>query len=284
LSLCNSSRPRPRKRRRNITKLYKRDWRTTRNNCKNTSRRKCSSNYRPFSNNNSNNNNSSSRRSLTIKQNILQIIGELPQSVQLVAAAKTRTPREITEAIAAGVKIIGENYLQEAEEAYRSIGHQVEWHFIGHLQKNKVKKAVAIFDMIETVDSLEIASEIDKRCAQLGKTMPVLIEVNSGRESQKSGVFPEDTTFLIASISSLSHVRVMGLMTMGPPVDQPEESRRFFRETRQLFENIKKMALPNVEMKYLSMGMTDSYKIALEEGANIVRLGNKIFGVRAPEV
>lgn len=199
----------------------------------------------------------------------------------LVAAAKTREPREIMEAIAAGIKIIGENYIQEADEAYRITGNQVQWHFIGHLQKNKVKKAVAIFDMIETVDSLEIAVEIDKRCAQIKKTLPILVEINSGREPQKSGVYPENAEALITSISSLSNIRITGLMTMGPPVGQPEDSRPFFRETRQLFDRIKKLNLPGVEMKYLSMGMTDSYRIALEEGANIIRLGNKIFGERA---
>lgn len=198
----------------------------------------------------------------------------------LVAAAKTREPSEILEAIAAGIKIIGQNYLQEAEKAYQVIGNQVEWHFIGHLQKNKVKKTVAIFDVIETVDSREIAEEIDKRCAQSGKILPILIEINSGREPQKSGVYPENVKDLIISISHLPNIRVSGLMTMGPPVSRPEESRPYFHETRQLFDRIKKLALPNVEMKYLSMGMTDSYKIALEEGANVIRLGNKIFGDR----
>jgi pyridoxal phosphate enzyme (YggS family) len=199
-----------------------------------------------------------------------------------VAAAKAREPREILEAIAAGVRTIGENYIQEAESAYHIVGDRVEWHFIGHLQKNKVKKAVAIFDMIETVDSLEIAREINSRCAQIGKTMPVLIEINSGREPQKSGVFPENAVALIAGIAGLPHVRIMGLMTMGPPVSLPEESRPFFRETKDLFDRLKALALPGVEMIYLSMGMTDSYRIALEEGANIIRLGNKIFGERNP--
>ena len=197
-----------------------------------------------------------------------------------MAAAKAREPREIMEAAAAGIKIIGENYVQEAERAYREIGCKVEWHFIGHLQQNKVKKAVAIFDMIETVDSLEIASEIDKRCAQAGRIMPVLIEVNSGREERKSGVLPEDAAALITGISRLRNIRVEGLMTMGPPVSRPEDSRRCFRETKCLFESLKQLNLPRVEMKYLSMGMTDSYRIALEEGANIIRLGNKIFGER----
>jgi PLP dependent protein len=182
--------------------------------------------------------------------------------------------------VAAGIKIIGENYVQEAEKAYQVIGNKAEWHFIGHLQKNKVKKAVTIFDIIETVDSLEIALEIDKRCSQTGKIMPILIEINSGREAQKSGVFPEKAGPLITEISHLQNIQIAGLMTMGPPVSRPEESRPYFRETKRLFESLKQLTMPRVEMKYLSMGMTDSYKIALEEGANIIRLGNKIFGER----
>lgn len=217
---------------------------------------------------------------MTIKQNVRQILTELPAGVQLVAAAKTREPREILEAVEAGVRIVGENYVQEAEKAYQVVGKKAEWHFIGHLQRNKVKKAVDIFDMIETVDSIEIAAEIDKRCAQAGKTMPVLIEINSGREEQKAGVYPEDAEGLIGEISTLQHVRVMGVMTMGPPVGQTEDSRPYFQETRRVFERIKESNLPNVEMKYLSMGMTDSYPIALEEGANVIRIGSRIFGER----
>jgi hypothetical protein len=219
-------------------------------------------------------------KDMTIKENVSQLLSELPPGVHLVAAAKTRTAEEILEAIEAGVKIIGENYVQEAERAYQVIGKKAEWHFIGHLQKNKVKKAVRIFDMIETIDSVELAREIDKRCAQIGKIMPVLIEVNSGREKQKSGVLPEDTEKLAREISTCPNLRLMGLMTMGPRFGNPEDSRPYFVETRKLFEKIKKLNLPNTEMKYLSMGMTNSYKIALEEGANMVRIGSKIFGER----
>jgi len=217
---------------------------------------------------------------MTIKQNVNQILNELPDGVQLVAAAKTRKPEEILEAIEAGVKIIGENYVQETERAYEVIGDKAKWHFIGHLQKNKVKKVVKIFDVIETVDSVEIAEEIDKRCAQIGKIMPVLLEINSGREEQKSGVFPENTEQLARGISALPNLRVMGLMTMGPLTGNPEDSRPYFVETKKLFEKLKKLNLPNIEMRYLSMGMTNSYKIALEESANIVRIGTKIFGER----
>jgi len=220
------------------------------------------------------------RKLMTVKQNVSQILSELPDGVGLVAAAKTRQPEEILEAVEAGVKIVGENYVQEAVRACEVIGNKAKWHFIGHLQRNKVKKAVTIFDMIETVDSVEIAREIDKRCAQIGKIMPVLIEVNSGREKQKSGVFPEEAEQLVKEISTCPNLRVMGLMTMGPRFGNPEDSRPYFVETKTIFDRIKKLNLPNVEMRYLSMGMTNSYKIAIEEGANIVRVGSKIFGER----
>jgi pyridoxal phosphate enzyme (YggS family) len=217
---------------------------------------------------------------MTIRDNVRRLLSELPAGVELEAAAKTREPREILEATEAGIRIIGENYVQEAESARQLIGDGAEWHFIGHLQKNKVKKAVELFDMIETVDSLELASEIDKRCVQTGKVMPVLMEINSGREPQKSGVLPEKALALAEAISALPNIRLMGLMTMGPFLPNPEELRPCFRETRQLFDQIKELELPHTEMKYLSMGMTDSYQVAIEEGANIVRLGSRIFGER----
>jgi pyridoxal phosphate enzyme (YggS family) len=200
-----------------------------------------------------------------IGQNIKQLLNELPEEVQLVAAAKTRHPAEILEAVEAGVTIIGENYIQEAEIAYGVAGNRVKWHFIGHLQKNKVKRAVRLFDMIETVDSVAIAGEIDKRCAQIDKLMLVLIEVNRQ---------------LVRDIAAMPRIRVMGLMTMGPDLGDPEDSRPYFVETRKTFERIKSLDLSNIEMKYLSMGMTNSYRIAIEEGANMVRLGSRIFGER----
>ena len=137
--------------------------------------------------------------------------------------------------------------------------------------------------MIETVDSFEIDEENNKRCLQTGKIMPVLIEVNSGRENQKCGVYPENAEQLAKEISSLQNVKVIGLMTMGPRFGNPEDSRPYFVETKRVFDQIKKIDLPNVEMKYLSMGMTNSYQIAIEEGANIVRIGAKMFGERSYE-
>jgi pyridoxal phosphate enzyme (YggS family) len=218
---------------------------------------------------------------LTIAQNITRLIQELPPGVRLLAAAKTRTPAEVREAVAAGIGIIGENYVQETEPARHAVETAIEWHFIGHLQKNKVKKAVELFDMIETVDSMTLAREIDKRCSQIGKIMPVLIEVNSGREPQKSGVFPEDAEALIREMASLTNIRVMGLMTMGPLTESPEDLRHCFADTRRLFEGLKALEIPGVTMEYLSMGMTDSYQVAVEEGANLVRIGSKIFGERS---
>lgn len=216
-----------------------------------------------------------------IKENVEKTLAELPGDVELVAAAKTRTPEEVLEAVRAGVKIIGENYVQEAKRVYEVVGRKAQWHFIGTLQKHNVRgKLVEMFDMIETVDSLEIASEIDRRCARIGKVMPILIEINSGGELQKSGVPPKDAEQLVRDISSLKNVKVVGLMTMGPRFGNPEDSRPYFVATRKIFEKIRKLNLPNVEMRYLSMGMTNSYKVAIEEGANIVRIGTAIFGER----
>lgn len=215
-----------------------------------------------------------------IEDNVRKILEELPPEVELEAAAKTRTPDEILQAAEAGIRIIGENYVQEALAAFDVVGQRVKWHFIGHLQRNKVKKAVEIFDMIETVDSLELAKEIEKRCAQREKIMPVLIEINSGREPQKFGVLPEETEELIREISAFKNIKIQGLMTMGPMFGDPENARPYFIETRKLYDKIKALNIPGIEMKYLSMGMTNSYKVAIEEGANIVRIGTKIFGPR----
>lgn len=215
-----------------------------------------------------------------IEENIKKILQELPPGVELMAAAKARTPEEIIRAAQAGVEIVGENYIQEALAAFNVVGHRVKWHFIGHLQRNKVKKAVEIFDMIETVDSPELSKEIDKRCNQCKRIMPVLIEINSGREKQKFGIFPEDAEDFIKEISGLKNIKIEGFMTMGPMFGDPEDARPYFVETKKLFDRIKTLNLPGLEMKYLSMGMTNSYQVAIEEGANIVRIGTKIFGPR----
>jgi pyridoxal phosphate enzyme (YggS family) len=217
---------------------------------------------------------------MTIREDVRALLEELPEGVELVGAAKGRTAREIEEAIDAGVKIIGENYIQEAMLVRGDVSRDVKWHFIGHLQRNKVKGAVQMFDMIESLDSLRLAQEIDKRCGEIGKVMPVLVEVNSGREKQKYGVLPEDVEELVKKASTLPNIKIMGLMTMGPRFGNPEDARPYFKETRKIFERLKQLNLPHVEMRVLSMGMTNSYRVALEEGANMVRIGTKIFGER----
>ena len=216
-----------------------------------------------------------------IKRNVAKLLAEIPDGIEVVAAAKTRSPEEVLEVVRAGIRIVGENYVNEAKAAHELVGDKAKWHFIGTLRTHNVRKsALEIFDMIESVDSLEIAREIDRKCAQIGKTMPVLIEVNSGREPQKSGVLPEEVEHLVSEISSFRNIKVMGFMTMGPLSGDPEDFRPYFAETRRVFERLKALRLPNVEMKYLSMGMTSSYQVAMEEGANILRIGTMIFGER----
>jgi PLP dependent protein len=215
-----------------------------------------------------------------IKEQVTEILRKLPEGVQLVGAVKTRTPQEILDAIEGGLQIIGENYVQEAEQAFEVIGRKVQWHMIGHLQTNKVRKAVRLFDMIQTLNSLKLAEELQRCCERLGSPMPVLIEINSAEESQKAGVFPADAIPLVQEVSVLEKVKIMGLMTMGPFSVDPEASRLPYRRTKEIFDTLQKMNIPRVEMKYLSMGMSDSYLVAIEEGANMVRIGTKLFGER----
>ena len=216
---------------------------------------------------------------MSISENVIKIIQELPPGVRLLAATKSRTVEEILEAINAGVDLIGENYVQEALQKYEKIGNKVEWHFIGHLQKNKVKKALQIFDVIETVDNIELAKEIDKRAKNMEKIAFVMIEINSAREPQKAGVMPEYALDLADEIYSLEHLRLIGVMTMGPVVDEPEEIRPYFRNTKEIFDELRYI-YGDEQIKYLSMGMTHTWRVAVEEGANIVRIGTGIFGPR----
>jgi len=204
----------------------------------------------------------------------------IPPEVLLLAAAKTRSLEEVKAVIRAGVTHIGYNYVQEAIPIIQVVGDRATWHMIGHLQRNKAKLAVQYFDVIQTVDSWRLAQTLDSLCAELEKTMPVLIEINSGREANKTGVMPEDVDALVNQMAILKHLRVEGLMTMGPRFGDPEDSRTYFRTTREAFECLAVQNLPNVTMRYLSMGMSNSYRIAIDEGANIVRIGTRLFGER----
>jgi len=224
----------------------------------------------------------------SLESQVRNITQSLPPGVLLVAAAKTRDAEEVKTAISSGVTAIGYNYVQEAETIRTALKeweaaqapHRVQWHLIGHLQRNKAKKAVELFDMIETIDSLRVAETVNRHCADAGKIMPVLIEINSGRESNKTGVAPEKAKSLIRDIAQLPQLRIQGLMTMGPRFGDPEEARPYFRLTKNLFDNLAAENDQHFEMKLLSMGMSNSYIQAVEEGANIVRIGTILFGAR----
>lgn len=215
-----------------------------------------------------------------IAASVEKIKSNIPSGVLLVAAAKTRSLREVEAVIEAGVTDIGYNYVQEALPIIQEVGDRATWHMIGHLQTNKAKYVAEYFDMCQTVDSWHLAKYLDQRCRMVDRVLPVLVEINSGKESNKTGVLPKDVDALIEKISSLENLRVQGIMTMGPRFGDPENSRPYFQLTREIFERIADKDIPNVEMKYLSMGMSNSYQIAIEEGANIVRIGTKLFGER----
>jgi len=217
----------------------------------------------------------------TITENYRRIREGVPADVAIVAAAKTRTSEEIVEAVGAGVRIIGENYVQEAEAARAALGEaarEVEWHMIGHLQRNKVNKALPLFDVVQTVDSLKLARSLDARAEG---PLRVYVEVNVAGEESKSGVAPEGVRSLLEEIGEMQNLRVEGLMTMEPYFDDAERARPYLRRMKGVFDELRAAALPGVDLKVLSMGMTNSYRVAIEEGANMVRVGTAIFGPRA---
>ncbi len=201
-----------------------------------------------------------------------------PEEIKLVAVTKTATIEQIKESICAGVKIIGENKVQEAKEKYQIITADLEWHLVGHLQTNKAKYAVEIFDCIHSVDSIKLTKEIDKYSLQFGKITNILVEVNVSGEETKYGIKPEEVGPFIKDISEFSRIKVLGLMTIAPIAENKEEVRPYFRKLRELSKEIESRNIKNVEMKYLSMGMTEDFEVAIEEGANMVRIGRGIFG------
>ena len=226
---------------------------------------------------------------MEIIKNNLEIINEkvkkaalktnrTPNEIKLVAVTKTATVEQIKEAISVGVKIIGENKVQEAKEKYQILSTDIEWHLVGHLQTNKVKYAIEIFDLIHSVDSIKLAKEIDKRSLQFGMITNVLVEVNVSGEETKYGIKPEEVEPFLKGISEFSRIRVRGLMTIAPIVEDKEEVRLYFRKLRELSKEIKKKNIKNIRMDYLSMGMTEDFEVAIEEGANMVRIGRGIFG------
>ncbi len=206
--------------------------------------------------------------------------GRSPAEVRLLAVTKTVDDDRIREAIAAGVDLIGENYVQEARRKIELLGRPLPWHFIGHLQTNKAKYAVRLFDLIHSVDRVDLARELDRRAAAQGTILKILVEVSVSGEASKSGVPARDALALVRSIAELPGLSIRGLMTMPPWFDDPEEARPYFATLRNLADSIRRERIGNVHMEELSMGMTNDYRIAVEEGATIVRVGRAIFGDR----
>lgn len=206
--------------------------------------------------------------------------GRDPAGVRLMGVTKTVGDDRIIQAIEAGIDIIGENYVQEARRKIELMGKIVEWHFIGHLQTNKARVAVRLFDMIHSVNRMSLAEELNRRAAAAGVVCRVLIEVNLGGEESKSGAPPEEAPALIRAVAQMSNLSIQGLMTMAPWYDDPEKARPCFAGLRQLRDRIAGENIPNVSMRELSMGMTDDFEVAVEEGSTIVRIGRAIFGER----
>jgi pyridoxal phosphate enzyme (YggS family) len=223
----------------------------------------------------------------SIKENLLRVmekieeaarkIGRDPNEIKLVAVSKTVEVARIMEAIEAGISILGENYVQEAQKKIEEIGRPVSWHFIGHLQSNKAKYAIRLFDMIHSLDSVPLAEELNRRTEQVDRVMKVMIEVNLSREATKFGTDEEVVVNLAKRIQNLNHLSLEGLMTMPPYFDSPEMSRPYYIALRALKERMVKEGVP---MKDLSMGMSNDFEIAIEEGATYVRVGTAIFGAR----
>ena len=215
-----------------------------------------------------------------IKESIQKRHNIISQDVLLVAVTKNHDVEAMREAIDAGAAVIGENRVQEASQKYAVLDRNVTWHLIGHLQTNKVKHAVKIFDMIESVDSIKLAEAINKEAAKLGKVQKILVQVNLVKEASKTGVYLEDLPELLTAIDGMDNLKLMGLMFIAPIAENPEDVRPMFNQMYNLFTKFQKMPLAHADIKYLSMGMTHDYRIAIEEGANIVRVGTAIFGPR----
>ncbi len=206
--------------------------------------------------------------------------GRAPEDISLLAATKTVPPALINHAIDSGIDLIGENRVQELLQKDDAVSRKARRHMIGHLQTNKVRDVIDRVEMIESVHSLKLAETISRLCTARGKTMPVLLEVNIGREESKSGFLPEEVAERTAQIAEMSGLKVCGLMTIPPICDTEIEIRRYFREMLKLFIDIKEKKIDNSSMDLLSMGMSGDFEAAIAEGANLVRIGTALFGRR----
>lgn len=216
---------------------------------------------------------------MSIAENLDKIKNSIPEGVKLVAVSKTKPVEDLKEAYDCGIRDFGENKVQELLTKYDEFHNDVRWHLIGHLQVNKVKYIVGKVFLIHSLDSIKLLKELEKRYAKENLCADVLIEINIGREESKSGILLENLDELLSECEKCSNVKVKGLMTVIPIGDE-ESNKKYFSQMKSLFEKLKVMNLKNIEMKYLSMGMTGDYKTAILEGANIVRIGQGIFGKR----
>ena len=206
--------------------------------------------------------------------------GRLREEITLVAVSKTKPVSAIREAMRCGIRDFGENKVQELTEKYEQIAEPLRWHLIGHLQRNKVKYIIGRTVLIHSVDSFRLAAQIEEEAAKKDCDCDILIEVNVSGEESKFGVAPENLTVVVSDIAKLSHVHIRGLMTVAPFVEDPEENRSYFKKMHDLLIDIKSKNIDNVTMEALSMGMSNDYEVAIEEGATIVRIGTSIFGER----
>lgn len=208
--------------------------------------------------------------------------GRDPAEVTLIAVSKTVAPNLIREAIECGVRVLGENRVQEAAAKIAELSEQnVQWHLIGHLQSNKARRAVELFDAIHSIDSLKLAERINQTAGEFGKRIPVFLEVNLAEEESKSGISPKDLFPLIERTGKLSHLELRGLMAVPPFLDDPDEVRPFFKQLRELRDEARRSGIAGDEFTELSMGMSNDFEVAIEEGATFVRIGTAIFGARS---
>jgi hypothetical protein len=235
---------------------------------------------------------------MSVKQNILQIQSDISlaltrrqpggnfvsEDVKIIAVTKNHPIEKMIEALDAGIHIVGENRVQEAKMKYdqMNVEKRLSWHLVGHLQTNKAKQAVEMFDLIHSVDSERLALAINNAAEKADKRQDILVQINVGEEDSKHGIVPalKETAEFAVFISQLKNLKLCGLMTMAPFYDSAEEARPVFKELKRLFDGLVLMNIPNTELKWLSMGMTHDYIVAIEEGANMVRIGTGIFGVR----
>lgn len=210
-----------------------------------------------------------------------QACGRNPNDVKLLPVTKTKPVEMLKQAYDLGLHVFGENYIQEAREKFEALSHlDISWHFIGHLQSNKAKYAVKMFDLIHSVDSLNLAAALNKEAAKIGKVQAILIQVNEGGETSKSGVTPAATLELVRMAAQLPNLKIKGLMTLPPFFDDPEAARPYFADLRRIKDEINALAIPNVELTELSMGMTGDFEAAIAEGSTLVRIGTALFGAR----